>query len=93
MLQMALKTDPVGSQHAEGTTVAASAPRAPGGAGRRFIGTLGVARPAHPCSVPVGLVTVAAPAPGLRPLGSALPGSHGIFRRRGLQVSPRGSAG
>ena len=93
ILQVASKADPLGSQHAEGTAVAASAPRAPGGAGRRFVGTLGVARSAHPCSVPVGLGTVATPAPGLRPLYSSFPGSHGLFHRRSLQISPRGSAG
>ena len=93
ILQVAPKADPLGSQHAEGTAVSASAPRAPGGAGRRFVGTLGVARSAHPCSVPIGLGTVAAPAPGVRPLGSSFPGIRGLFRRRGIQISPRGSAG
>lgn len=93
ILQVAPKTDPLGSQHPEGTAVAASHPRAPGGAGRRFVGTLGVTRPAHPCSVPVGLGTVATPVPGLRRLGSSFPGSRDLFRRRGLQISPRGSAG
>ena len=93
MLQMAPKAVPLGSQHAEGTAVAAAAARAPGGAGRRSVGPLGVARPAHPCSVPVGLGTVAASTPGLRPLGSALAGRRGLFLRQHLQISPRGSAG
>jgi len=92
-LQVAPRADPLGSQHAEGTALAASAPRAPGGAERRFVGTLGLARLAHPCSVPVGLGTVATPAPGPRPLGFSFPGNRGLFRRRCLQISPRGSAG
>lgn len=83
----------MGSRHAEGTDVGAAVPRAPGGAGRRSVGPLGAARPAHPRSVPVGLGTVAALAPGLRPLASALARRRGLFYRRGLQISPCDSAG